>query len=331
MLPARPRQSHRHESARDVPETYRIFDISVSSELPLPELPVAGEGEAAVRIVVLKPGQASPRGYETRHQWLDDNGVLICRSSRKNGEYMLFFPQQATFFLSQDGVIRCMPGVDTPAALLRHLLLNQVIPRYMAHCGELLLHASAVVLPGGSSVAFLGETGRGKSTLASYCARQGAQLIDDDCVRMRFAPAGITVSGGVPTIRLYPDSLHALGYSAADFSSYVEYTDKVQQCLPRGSCDPAGGRPLHTLYLLEEPPSGKGVEMVSVAPATVHCAVMAAVGSAFVLDPSERETMARTLSAAAKILSGGLPVCHLRYPRDHSKLALVYRTLLEQP
>jgi hypothetical protein len=309
-------------------QTYRIFDTIIASQIALPELPVGGGREPFITARLIASGQFDLAGFTTCHDWRDGGGRLIARTARRGADYLSSFPAQASFLIAPDGVISCVPEAGVGERLVRQLLLNQVLPRYLAHTGELLLHASAVTLPNGATVALLGESGYGKSTLASYCHQQGAQIIDDDCILLRTGAHGVSITGGVPTIRLYPDSLHALSHDPAAFVPYVAYSDKQQMRLAEGLTPGAESRVLNALYLLDAPGAAQAPNAVRIEPATGRAAVMAIVNSAFNLDPSDHDTMTRTFLRVTQTLQEALPVYHLHYPREHARLPQVLQALL---
>lgn len=72
--------------------------------------------------------------------------------------------------------------------------------------GDPLLHASAVAI-GGRTVAFTGQSGRGKSTVAALCAAAGAAVVTDDLLRIRMGSDGleaIRCRGNAGELRLRP-------------------------------------------------------------------------------------------------------------------------------
>lgn len=73
-----------------------------------------------------------------------------------------------------------------------------------------VLHSSAVSI-NGSAVAFLGDKGYGKSTLAAHLHVRGHRLISDDLVPVKFDRANAWTSPGYPKIKLHEDSIKAVG------------------------------------------------------------------------------------------------------------------------
>lgn len=310
-------------------ETYRIFDTLIDSDIALPELPVCRDGTPRLAIRRIEHCQHDLDGFVTRHEWLDVDGRLMCRVARRGDDYLLLLPCQASFLVGSTGVIHCGISAANDEGLARQLLLSQVLPRYLAHIGELVLHASAVELPDGRTVAFVGASGRGKSTLAAYCHQHGGRLIDDDCILLRCESQRICVTGGAPTLRLYPDSLHALGHDPAAFIPCANHSQKRQMCLREQSLPDPQPCVLDALFLLEEPRDSLVREEPRIERARGQGAVMAILGSAFHLDPADPIAMERTFRNTAQLLAGGLPVYHLHYHREHAQLPHVLRALQE--
>ena len=117
-------------------------------------------------------------GFKKTFEWCDYDGRVVCWCERRkddsdDDEYLYIFGRSATFHISAGGVISCFLHEGSSMQMLRHLLLNQIIPRYLATNGRLILHASAVTLENGKTIAFLGNSGFGKSTLVSSFHRHG--------------------------------------------------------------------------------------------------------------------------------------------------------------
>jgi hypothetical protein len=76
--------------------------------------------------------------------------------------------------------------------------------------GLLSLHASGVITPAGPAI-FLGPKGQGKSTMAAGFLRQGAPLLTDDVLPLRFMEGYVYGLPGLPLMKLWRASVeHAL-------------------------------------------------------------------------------------------------------------------------
>ena len=103
-------------------------------------------------------------------QWTFPDGRPWTSFHRDRDGYLLQFPALADFEVSANGrqvTGWAMPGVAP--ATVHHLFTNQVQPLALSRQGKLVLHASAVAV-GDIALAFAGESGRGKSTLAASFA-----------------------------------------------------------------------------------------------------------------------------------------------------------------
>ncbi len=159
---------------------YNICGFTLESNTPLPELLPAYRNKTEYTFRLL-PAQTVDTAYRLRHSRL--NGGQSWPSLGKLGKgYLLRYPDLADFhLLPKAKEIRCYPNPNTPLETIRHLLLDQVMPLTLSERGKLVLHASAVVTPEGA-IAFLGETGRGKSTLTASFAQRGFSVLTDDCL-----------------------------------------------------------------------------------------------------------------------------------------------------
>jgi hypothetical protein len=123
----------------------------------------------------------------------------------------------------------------------------------------------------------------------------------------------------------------ALDCDPDDFFPVANLSNKRQMRLADDPSREDAPPLLDTLFLLDAPDGGPATGSVSLAPAAGQAAVMAAVRSAFNLDPASHDTMARTFRQVSRLLGGGLPVYHLHYPRDHTLLPQVWQALLDLP
>jgi hypothetical protein len=115
--------------------------------------------------------------------------------------YLVRFKNVGEFVISLDlsevTVRRDRAGRDE---LLPILLAGTASAVLLALRGETVLHASAVAIEG-SALAFVGQSGRGKSTLAALMCVDGAELVTDDVLAVDPGPP-VTCVGGAPEVRL---------------------------------------------------------------------------------------------------------------------------------
>src|SRR5574340_745236 len=132
--------------------TYCVCDLVLQSNIVFPELPPARGKKPACVLKVLK-AQAPPRAAERVewfHRWhLPDGDPWLLFGRHRRG-HLLRFPRFGDFLVSRNGAqVRCRPRKAIPLDTVRHLFLDQVFPLLLSKRGRLVLHASAVLVPGG--------------------------------------------------------------------------------------------------------------------------------------------------------------------------------------
>ena len=118
-----------------------------------------------------------------------------------------------------------VPGVSLQT--VEHLYLNQVRPLALSRQFELVLHGSAVESEN-TAIAFLGHSGRGKSTLAASFATTGARFLSDDSLHIDRVDKRYFVRPGHPSIRLWKDSCETLIPKEAELAPPADYTTKAR-------------------------------------------------------------------------------------------------------
>jgi hypothetical protein len=284
----------------------------------------AGDYIEPLRVTMGEGGvdQFEGQGFERAFEWPNRDGSVACWCERRRGgrgedEYLYVFAGSAAFHITAGGVVNCFGHENSTPRMLRHLLLNQIVPRYLATRGRLLLHAGAVTLANGRSVAFLGRSGFGKSTLVASFHRHGARLISDDCILLENAGKGVTVVGGLAGFRLFPDSVTAVFEEHAGFTNYTPYTDKQQLFLQgEDGGGPSEGRVLDAMFLMNDPARDPACE-VRIEPVSGPEAMMAMIDAAFSLDPSDKALIASNFRNAGQVIGEEMGVFALGYPRRH--------------
>ncbi len=301
----------------------RFGDLVVDSDLPLPETASARRGPATCRVRVVSAGDAAPGAAAWTHHWRSPGGEVSVSYGRAGDGHRLGFPGLAEFVVRGDGrEIWCRPLDETPEATLRHLLLDQVLPRVLSLRGLLVLHAGCVA-DGASGHVLLGRSGAGKSTLVAALGARGFAVVSDDCsIVARDASGPFIVQGSYPGIRLCPDALEVIAGRAAPTSPVAHYTAKRRMAQDPGAAahDPVA---LRGVYVLDETDDGPA------PPAAVDAqrlrgsdAYVAILRSLFQLEP-EDPAASRARFDLVGALVREVPVQRLRYARSFEALDAV--------
>jgi hypothetical protein len=252
------------------------------------------------------------------HAWTFPDGTLWTQFFRTDAGYLLRFPDLADFQVSADGLsVTCSPAPDVTDTTPHHLYLNQVLPLMLSKQGKLVFHASAVEIANGA-VAFVAESGRGKSTLAASFAISGFRFLTDDGLVAEVSGHGYQVLPSHPSIRLWEDSEEALIPPGAETAPALEFTSKSRFLAGEdiAFCDQP--RPLQRVYFLGD---GRASEItfqrMNAAEALVEW-----VKNSFLLDVEEKPLLASHFDEVAKLANQ--PICYrLDYPRRFEDLVRV--------
>jgi len=192
--------------------TYRIFGLSVRSEIALPELDsVADDAAADVIISVFPP---------------DLNPAADFQLTASGDEVSLRVPRIATFRMRGGRTIAVAAEPNASKRDVRLFLLGSAFAAVFHQRDLLPLHSNAIEVDG-KAIAFLGHSGAGKSTLAAWFHDRGHGMLSDDVCVVGVDGHGVGVAyGGVPRVRLWRDALEASGRSAASEERAADQWDK---------------------------------------------------------------------------------------------------------
>lgn len=226
--------------------------------------------------------------------------------------YLLRFPRQCDFVISGDARrIDVRPHRYLAPEILEHLLADQVLPRCLAQRGELVVHAAGIAL-GHDIALFVGESGRGKSTLAGLYFRAGRTVLTDDCLILRPTPDAVRALATYPSLRLQPDSIDALFPGDAARVSLPSYSDKRRFVVMDTSAQTVAGRVAAVYFLGDACAEQNDLRIEPLAPATSCIRLME---QSFQLDVLDRDAVRRLLGRAGEIVTR-VAAFALNYPRD---------------
>jgi len=252
------------------------------------------------------------------HEWVFPDGVPWTQFHRTESGYLLRFPELADYRISADGrAVVCHPVPGVTSQTIVHLYENQVLPLALSRLGKLVFHASAVEVDGGA-VVFVGESGRGKSTLAASFATNGHRFLTDDGLVVEERGESYLVLPSQPSIRLWDDSQEALLHPATPVAPPVQYTPKARFLAGGDIAFCNQPRPLRRVYFLGE---GNAQE-IAIARLEASEALVELVKHSFLLDIQARDLIASHFDQLSRLVVQRI-YYRLDYPRRFDLLPLV--------
>ncbi len=115
---------------------------------------------------------------------------------------------------------------ETDLDFLSLFIVSEPLGILLFQRGDILLHASAIKLPNGDGIVFMGEPGAGKSTTAAAFVKAGCNIISDDLVAIRIIDQKPYLIPSFPQIKLWKKSVEGLGYSYDEVERIVEGANK---------------------------------------------------------------------------------------------------------
>lgn len=177
---------------------YLVAGLVISSEIELPELlpcpQHGGEPDVVIRFAPVPAGL--PLAVQaTAEAEIADNEVL------------LKIPGVARYLISGGTRIRVETESGAGTQEVRLFLLGSALGAIYFQRGYLPLHASVLVM-NGRAVAFAGDSGAGKSTMAAWLNAAGYPLLCDDVCVVRFDENELAMAyPGYPRVKLWSDAL----------------------------------------------------------------------------------------------------------------------------
>lgn len=255
-------------------------------------------------------------------KWLTQDGDEIGEIGRVDGGYSVNYFGVADFFISSDGIdTRVVSTFSDSKHGVEHVYRNQILPMALSRQGRLVVHASALD-SGGECVAFIGMSGRGKSTLAASFALIGYPFLTDDGLVVSVVDG---VHSGSPRKAILslrePSKQHFEKNSALPIEALLrgpKWAIEGGAHLPH--CDQT--LPLSGLYFL-----GEGVANdVQIEPMSPHQAIQLLLSNTFVLDTTDKAALQVHFRQISKLVAE-VPCFSLDYPRDFAALPLLHAQL----
>lgn len=183
---------------------YRLFGRRIASEIALGDF--ASRRLGPPDLVVGRPAELdADADLSWYHTIRDSRRTRNISFARGQHSFLVRFHGAMDFVISSDGRnIVPVARKRIPDELVRTLCLSQVLPLALSLRGVPTLHASAVAIRG-RAVAFLGDDGQGKSTLAAAFARAGDPVLTDDALALTVRRGRLVAIPSFPEIGIFRD------------------------------------------------------------------------------------------------------------------------------
>lgn len=215
--------------------SYAAYGLTINSYLPLPEL-LKYDAEADV---IIRQGKVT---HPPDAQISED---CIWATAT---EAIFFWDDIGTIWVrnGQEVVIDAIANVHLD--VLRLFLLGSALGTLLHQRGKLVLHGSVIAIQG-QAIAFLGESGWGKSTTVAALCQNGHQMVTDDITVIDFDGRGYPiVFPSFPQVKLWDDAVIALGDIPAHLPKIRPELEKYAKTFQQDfSVQPL---PLRQLYIL---------------------------------------------------------------------------------
>jgi hypothetical protein len=222
--------------------TYRAYGLTIQVPFACASLPTADPRCAAgIPDVVVRAGPV-PRRLSTARAgegaWEAAPEAFLLRGGSRAGRFLV---EAGTVTFERN------PGCDD--ATLATRFTHSVLPALLQQRGLLVLHANAVLAPGGVIV-IGGESGAGKSTATAALLTAGCRMLSDDLTALRpgGAPGTVDVVPGLPEVHLTANAAAGLGYQVPP--TQLQPWRRMKAAIPAGDGMAAEPGRLRALFVL---------------------------------------------------------------------------------
>lgn len=189
--------------------SYFVYGLGIHSELLIPEF-ISALVECDVTIHINQD--------KTVDDYLPEEATKEAWAIRVTPDKGLVYVKNVGIFLVDSGQkITIVPAPEASEQVIRHYLVGTVMSLLLYQRGLLVLHASVVNFNGGA-IAFLGQSGEGKSSTAAAFYARGYNICNDDVAPVQLGQGAAKIDLGFPQIKLGRETATALGY---DFESLL--------------------------------------------------------------------------------------------------------------
>ena len=304
---------------RDNVARYSLYGLCLRSEWPLPCPEAAESCLAHVELFEAQPSFFLKASRGIKKLCSEDRWHQFVRLS-DSSDY-LRWSGLFEFLVSPDGHRIAGRPLDHASRDMFHAhLLGQVLSFALIKLGIEPVHATAVVIDG-STVAFIGDSGYGKSTLAAAFLLAGHPLLTDDLLVVREKSDSFVAYSGPSRIKLFPETAKAFLGKQVSGVPMNPYSRKL--VIPLGSTQSSQApAPLRAIYMLSPQAAKSRGKRVTIRKRSQRQAFLALTANTFNTKVTTSDRLAQQFALAAR-LSSKVPVKSLVYPRNIGRLSEV--------
>lgn len=221
---------------------YRVYGLNICSEINFSENINKNSKSDTKKIdVVIKLGEFD---FSSSKEIISND---LFRINKNKNDYFLYWKDIGTFKVSNGQKITVSPEDDVDEHTLNSYIMGPVLATLLYQRGFLVLHASAVKI-GDSSVAFLGDSGIGKSTTAMALNKKGYPLITDDILVIQMNDDENLVLPGLPMTKLSSEMIN-FAWNNEITPKMIQGPEKRFRCAVSNFWETS--LPLKRIYILE--------------------------------------------------------------------------------
>jgi hypothetical protein len=302
-------------------ETYSLYGLTVGSAIPLP-CPREERALASPEIELLECGPIEIEQACNRARISFQGNGFWQSSIFADGSAHVVWKEHFEFVVSADAkhvLWRKLQEVSNEVFFT--YFLGQVLSYCLLARGIEPLHATAVVV-GNQAIAFLGDSGFGKSTLAAAFLQKGYALLTDDVLALEFRDEKVWARPGIARVKLNPDSADAVfgGHRSIPMNSFTS-----KMIFPLNDSQ-HGNRmvALRALYVLPHTPSKSRIMVRRLSGRSSFLPIVQNTFNTTVLHAGRLKQQFAFASKLASIV----PIKRLSYPRRLEMLAAVADAIL---
>ena len=301
---------------------YSAYGQRIACDWPLHLQRAAGDHRPDLSIVSTPasrfiPGRASVSPRDAK-AWFQ-------RSVLDDGSVYLRWRDLFEFQVSANGRrIDALPLRSASRSALETYLLGNVLSFALLKRGIEQFHATTVVVDGGA-VAFLGDSGYGKSSLGAAFLQAGYNLLTDDMLVLARVGRRFYAHPGPPRIKMFPAMARRMLRRRIAGARMNPQTSKL--IIPLAGSEQAAARvPLRALYVLN-PPAASAANKVSIRRIRERMAFLKLLANCFNTTNLDAARL-RNQFRLAHDLCQAVPVRALSYPRKLRSMPQVREAIL---